>query len=660
MLLNGGRLVLSPENSLLDTDVLKQELYDKQISVLFITTGWFNQLVDTDISVFAKLSAILTGGEKMSEKHVERFRSTYPDIKISNIYGPTENTTFSLSYPINSKVLNMSTPIGRPLNNRTAYILDAAQQLVPVGVVGELYVGGAGVSRGYLNRPELTEERFVPHPFNAGEKIYKTGDLARWLADGSIEYLGRVDDQVKVRGFRIELGEIESVLLQSTLVNQTVVIAKTGDNGYKRLIGYVVPSGTFDRDGILDYLKNRLPEYMVPSLLIELEKLPITTNGKIDKKALPDPDSSDIAVNEYVAPRTVTEQKLADIWKELLDMEQVGVHDNFFESGGNSLLAIHLISVIRKGLTADLAISDIFDYPTIGSLAAVLDQRALAAAVSQRDNRHVLLLNKGQQETPVFFIPGGNGICDGYSVLGEAVQDSGALYGLQMMGIFEGETPLDNIPAIAAQNIIWMKQVQPKGPYRLIGHSLGGQIGYEMTRQLEEKGEQVETLFVLDTHVAPKRTILGNDELFESLVEAFELYKIIGKPHPEWMSTLKAALSKLQPKETIPFVMTFMKEHVKEEKEHLGFVLRMFNMAAHSLFMEYRVEGKIDTALTIVKSAARITDDNDAALGWAPFATDVKTYTAPGDHISMTKEEGASVIARYLKEQLNNLKPHHQ
>jgi len=660
MLLNGGRLVLSPENSLLDTDVLKQELYDKQITVLFITTGWFNQLVDTDISVFAKLSAILTGGEKMSEKHVERCRNAYPHIKISNIYGPTENTTFSLSYPISGKVLNMSTPIGRPLNNRTAYVLDAVQQLVPVGVVGELYVGGAGVSRGYLNRPELTEERFVPHPFRAGEKIYKTGDLARWLADGSIEYLGRVDDQVKVRGFRIEPGEIESVLRQSILVNQAVVIAKTADNGYKRLIGYIVPAGIFDRDGILDYLKNRLPEYMIPSLLIELEKLPITTNGKIDKKALPDPDSSNISVNEYVAPRTGTEQKLADIWKELLDMEKVGIHDNFFESGGNSLLAIHLISVIRKGLTADLAISDIFDYPTIASLAVVLDQRALAAAVSQHDNGHILLLNKGQQETPVFFIPGGNGICDGYSVLGEAVEEMGALYGLQMMGIFDGETPLDNIPAIAAQNIKWMKQVQPKGPYRLIGHSLGGQIGYEMTLQLERNGEQVQTLFILDTHVAPKRTILADDILFESLVEAFELYKIIGKPHPGWMATLKTALSKLQPREIIPFVITFVKEHVKEEKEHLGFVLRMFNMAAHSLFMEYKVEGKINTALTIIKSAARVTDDNDPALGWTPFATNVKTYTAPGDHISMTKEEGAFAIARYLKEQLNDLKPHHQ
>ncbi|WP_343745933.1 non-ribosomal peptide synthase/polyketide synthase [Chitinophaga sp.] len=661
-LLNGGRLVLSPENNLLDTEVLKQELYGKQVTILFITTGWFNQLVDTDVSVFAHLHAILTGGEKMSEKHVVRFRTAYPDIKISNIYGPTENTTFSLSYPIHERGLTVNTPIGMPLNNRTAYILDAALRLVPVGVAGELYVGGDGVARGYLNRPELTAERFIAHPFGKpGDRLYKTGDMARWRADGAVEYLGRQDDQVKVRGFRIELGEVESVLLQYPQVAQTVVIAKAGENGSKRLLGYIVPKGDFERDKLVAWLRERLPDYMVPSYLIPLEKLPMTANGKVDKKALPDPDTIIQSGQAYVAPATATEKALAAFWAEQLKMEKVSVHDNYFEAGGNSLLAIHLIAVIRKQLAGEISISDIFDYPTIAELGNVLDQRAMAKvnAAGQvsgfNGNPHILPLNNGPQASPLFFLPGGNGICEGYTVLGAALEEVGALYGLQMMGIFEGEKPLDNVPAIAAQNIAWMKSVQPEGPYRLIGHSLGGQVAYEMTRQLELLGDKVEALFILDTHVAPKRSALDKDTLYNSLLEAFEVYKIAVKPYPEWVKALKPAIEELEPKAVIPFILEYLKEHVPEEKEHLGFVMRMFDMATHSLFMEYTVAGQADTALTVIRAEERSVADEDDSLGWAPFATRATALTAPGDHISMTKETGAATVATHIKTQLHHI-----
>ncbi|MBC9909503.1 non-ribosomal peptide synthase/polyketide synthase [Chitinophaga varians] len=662
-LLNGGRLVLSPENNLLDTEVLKQELYGKQVTVLFITTGWFNQLVDTDVSVFAHLHAILTGGEKMSEKHVVRFRTAYPDIRISNIYGPTENTTFSLSYPIHEKGLTVNTPIGMPLNNRTAYILDAALQLVPVGVAGELYVGGDGVARGYLNREELTAERFIPHPFSKtpGDRLYKTGDMARWRPNGAVEYLGRQDDQVKVRGFRIELGEVESVLLQYPHVSQTVVIAKAGENGNKRLLGYIVPKGDFERDKLVAWLRERLPDYMMPSYLIPLEKLPMTVNGKVDKKALPDPDTIIQSSQDYVAPATPTEKALADFWKEQLEMERVSIHDNYFEAGGNSLLAIHLIALIRKQLAGEISISDIFDYPTIAELANVLDQRATAKVNAAglvggfHGNPHILPLNNGPQASPLFFLPGGNGICEGYTVLGAALEDVGVLYGLQMMGIFDGEKPLDNVPAIATQNIAWMKSVQPEGPYRLIGHSLGGQVAYEMTRQLEQLGDKVEALFILDTHVAPKRSVLDNDTLYNSLLEAFEVYKIAVKPYPEWVKALKPAIAGLEPKAVIPFVLEYLKEQVPEEKEHLGFVMRMFDMATHSLFMEYTVTGKADTALTVIRAEDRSVTDNDDSLGWAPFGTRAAAMTAPGDHISMTKETGAATVALHIKTQLNHI-----
>ncbi|RBL90135.1 non-ribosomal peptide synthase/polyketide synthase [Chitinophaga flava] len=376
MLLNGGGLVLSAENSLLDSAVFKQELYSKEVTALFITTSWFNQLVDTDVTVFARLSAILVGGEKMSEKHAERFRQAYPNINISNIYGPTENTTFSLSYHINSQGLTASTPIGVPLNNRTAYVLDAAQQLVPVGVAGELYVGGDGLSLGYLDRPELTAEKFVPNPFSEepGARLYRTGDRARWQPDGNIVYLGRMDDQVKIRGFRIEPGEVESVLLASELVTQGVVVVRTDDKGVKRLAAYVVAAGTFDREAILAYLKEKLPEYMVPSLLVPMEKLPVTANGKIDKKALPEPDMTGLSSYTYVAPQSKAGRDMAQIWQDLLGIERVGIYDNFFELGGDSIITIQVVSRARRA-GYKLHPRDLFTHQTIERLEVLMAEQ---------------------------------------------------------------------------------------------------------------------------------------------------------------------------------------------------------------------------------------------------------------------------------------------
>ena len=374
ILLNGGQLILCTENRLLDSKLLKEEIVRRGVTKMWFTSSWFNQLVDTDIGVFEGLETILVGGEKLSEQHIKQMRQLYPLIEIINGYGPTENTTFSLTYKITDTWTSSSIPIGRPLSNRSAYVLDKQRQLVPVGVTGEICIGGAGLARGYLNRKELTEEKFIANPFSreSESRLYKTGDLGRWLPDGNIEYLGRIDDQLKIRGYRIEPGEIENMLQQSELVSQAVVLAREDKEGNKHLVGYVVAEGMFNREAITSYLKAKLPEYMVPALWVQLETLPLTVNGKIDRKALPDPDASGLESSEYVAPRSEVETKLAEIWQELLDVERVGVQDNFFELGGDSLLAIRLISAIRRELVVEMPISDIFEYPTISLLAAQL------------------------------------------------------------------------------------------------------------------------------------------------------------------------------------------------------------------------------------------------------------------------------------------------
>ncbi|WP_222104900.1 non-ribosomal peptide synthetase, partial [Flavobacterium anhuiense] len=367
-LLNGGQLIISAINTLLNSVSLKQLLIERKVNTLWMTASWFHQVVESDLSIFEPLDYLIVGGDIVLFNYTNKLKELYPKLKIINGYGPTENTTFSTTYSID-KIMNKNLPIGKPINNRVAYILNASLDLVPIGVVGELCVGGAGVARGYLNREELTAERFIANPFAAGERIYKTGDLARWLPDGNIEYIGRKDNQVKIRGYRIELGEIENALSLVAGISQCCVLAKEDASGNKRLVGYVVSEEKLDKTYLQDQLKSSLPEYMVPMIWVELDQMPLTSNGKLDRKSLPEPESSDLSTKEYVAPRTEREEQLAAIWQNLLGIEKVGIHDNFFELGGHSLLATRLVSMVRKELSVELSIRDVFEYTSIEALS---------------------------------------------------------------------------------------------------------------------------------------------------------------------------------------------------------------------------------------------------------------------------------------------------
>ena len=338
-----------------------------------------------------RATVINMAGEPVSRRVVEGLDTT--NTVVRNLYGPTEDTTYSTM-----SVLEKGKPItiGKPIWNTQIYILNDNSTLNPVGVAGEICIGGAGLARGYLNRAELTAEKFIKDTFSkeADARLYRTGDLGRWLPDGNIEYMGRIDNQVKIRGYRIELGEIESVLNQSELVQQAVVLAKADASGNKRLVGYAVPQGQFDKQAIQSYLSTKLPEYMIPALWVELESLPLTPNGKIDRKALPDPEITNITT-EYVAPRNETEQVLAGIWQELLGVERIGIYDNFFELGGHSLLAMRVVSAIRRELNTELSIRDLFVQPTIASLGAYLDEQSkgtlLPAIIAAERPEHIPL-----------------------------------------------------------------------------------------------------------------------------------------------------------------------------------------------------------------------------------------------------------------------------
>jgi amino acid adenylation domain-containing protein len=385
-LLHGAKLVVYPAGTP-SLDELGAVLVRSGITTLWLTAALFEQMQATQPQALRGVRQLLAGGDVLP---VGRVKERLADGGlVVNGYGPTENTTFTCCYPMRDvSQVGQSVSIGKPIASTQVYLLDAWMQPVPVGVAGELYTGGDGLAAGYLNRPELTAEKFVPHPFSTepGARLYRTGDLARYLPDGRIEFLGRRDAQVKVRGFRIELGEIESVLAQHTQVRESTVVVREDVPGDKRLVAYVVAKDAEsppDTSALRAWMKERLPEYMVPPAYVVLEAMPLSPNGKVDRKALPEPDGSRSDEAGFEAPRTDTEVKLADIWRSLLGLERVGLRDDFFELGGHSLLATQVVVRIREAFHMELPLRELFDTPTLAALAGRIDASRGTSPVPQ-------------------------------------------------------------------------------------------------------------------------------------------------------------------------------------------------------------------------------------------------------------------------------------
>jgi acyl-coenzyme A synthetase/AMP-(fatty) acid ligase len=352
-----------------------------KVSVLWLTKTLFDNLFYLNENLFKELNYLIVGGEALDKTIVNKLinSSTKPK-HFLNGYGPTESTTFTCTYDLLQSVVADHVPIGKAINNRRVYILDQHRNPVPIGVVGELYIGGRGLSRGYLNSPDLTKERFVDNPFSTEEEkenghrlLYKTGDLVRWLDDGNIEYIGRVDSQVKIRGFRIELGEIEHAMMQIDGIKQVCVLMKereTEIGSSKYLVGYYVCKKSGEPISSLvfqDKLALLLPEYMIPSVFVSMEKFPVTINGKLNRLELPEPDFSNVTM-DYIAPSSEIEKELCAIWQKILGMERVGLSDNFFKIGGNSILAIQLSHQMSKALGSHVKVADVFKLKNINEL----------------------------------------------------------------------------------------------------------------------------------------------------------------------------------------------------------------------------------------------------------------------------------------------------
>jgi amino acid adenylation domain-containing protein len=364
--LNGGILHLESNEVFLDYQKLKEAIISKEVNTMWLTAALYNQLISMDSCMFDKLTHLLVGGEKLSEKHIAMLHDKNKTIRLTNGYGPTECTTFTTTYDIPADCKTL--PIGRPITNTQIYILNG-DKLCGIGIPGELCVAGDGVARGYLNHPELTAEKFVKNPFGEGN-LYRSGDLARWMSDGNIEFLGRIDEQVKVRGFRIELGEIENAIKSIESIKDCAVIAREETSGDKAIYAYVVSEEEMGVPAIRDILGKTLPEYMIPAYMAQIEMIPVTRNGKLDRKALPEIEAK--AEKEYVAPGTEIEEKICCIFGEILGIEKVGVKDNFFESGGHSLRATRLVNRIESETGVRITLKEVFKNQTVESLAELV------------------------------------------------------------------------------------------------------------------------------------------------------------------------------------------------------------------------------------------------------------------------------------------------
>ena len=500
-LLAGARVALVPRAVALDGDSLRQHLEGIGASILQATPASWRLLHQAGWR--GKELRVLCGGEALPMDLAEVFTSE--SAEAWNLYGPTETTVWSTASRL---VRNIPLSIGRPISNTQTYVLDGDLNACPIGVSGELYVGGAGLARGYLGRAGLTGDRFVPSPFGDGERLYRTGDLARWRADGELEYLGRLDHQVKLRGFRIELGEIEAALRVHCSVRDTIVVACEDIPGDKRLVAYVVSTGEgAEASTLRAHLQQSLPEYMVPSAFVLLDALPLTPNGKIDRHALPAPGGDAVVRGEYVAPRTPAEEVLAGIWAQVLKLDRVGVHDNFFELGGHSLLAMRVMARARDAFAVDLPLRTLFEAPSIGELGLIFTQ-----GQDKSSNKQLVLLKKSNSTNaaPIFCIHpvGGSILC--YRDIAHELGANRTIYGIQNLDS-DGSVAEATIETISNSYIERILSIQPHDSIHLLGWSLGGIIAYEMVRQMSARGIKIGKVLIVDSYPSPLLTSVGKN-----------------------------------------------------------------------------------------------------------------------------------------------------
>jgi amino acid adenylation domain-containing protein len=660
-LVTGARLVLARPGGHQDPDYLVQLITQAGITTTHFVPSMLQVFLEAAaVESCTSLRRVICSGEALAAPLAHRFLSRFPQgaaPTLYNLYGPTEAAVEVTAWRCEPECPLAAVPIGRPIANTTTFVLDAYLRPMPVGIPGELFLGGIQIARGYLDRPDLTAEKFIPDPFatpgDAGARLYRTGDQVRRLAGGEIVYLGRLDHQVKVRGFRIELGEIEAALSSLSGVREAVVMMREDLPGDRRLVAYV--TGEAAVDALRQQLRERLPEFMVPAAFVQLAELPLTPNGKVNRRALPAPDRG--PVRAFVGPRTPVEDVLAEIWQDLLGLERVGADDNFFELGGHSLLAVLLMARIEKRLGKVVPIAALFAAPSLESLAAALSESGSQSI--GRQGRSPLVGIKPQGDAPPFFCVhpvGGNVLC--YLDLARHFAPDQPFYALQSPD--PGEAPggsalAASVEEMAARYLRELRRIQKEGPYRLGGWSMGGLVAFEMARQLEGAGHEVELVAIIDTPppAAEPRPPATDEELVAWFAE--DLARLLGH---------NVAIAAMVPEELHGLPVAEKLDRVTQLAHEAGLLPKDFGPAQmRPLFATFAANLQASRAyvrraysgnVTLFLSAQTFAVHGPELLdGWRRTALGgVEASTLPGDHYSLLRRPEVERLAGELTARL--------
>jgi thioesterase domain-containing protein/acyl carrier protein len=665
-LMTGATLVLAGEDTKKDGFSLREELEKHRPTVMQATPTTWQILLFSGWQGDPNLRAI-AGGEAFSKELAGEMMHRCG--KVWNGYGPTETTIYATWQLITEEHLAACpgefAAIGSPIANVTMLVLDKNGQQVPVGVPGELFIGGNGVASGYLNRAELTAEKFETR---CGRQWYRTGDLVRYLPSGEIEFLGRIDDQVKIRGYRVELGEIEETMRQFPGVKQTVVNIFKDGTGSQQLVGYVVENGIPLQEGwegrLKDFLRSKIPGFMVPAAYVKMSELPLNTSLKIERKALPKPDLSNQQNNQFEEPKTLGEKILAAVWCELLGVEKVGLHDDFFELGGHSLTAVQLMSKIQVQTGVKLPLTTLLRHSTLGKLAIQLNGFKLENQSSKLGDKFenppfssLVPIREGGTKPALYLVHGGGLHVLFYQNMVKYMDADQPIYALQARGLNGDEEPLDRIEDMAAHYISEILQQDPDGPYCLAGYSLGGIIAWEMAKQLKAMGKSVLMLSLFDAVAKDEWTNGGSASGFNKKLKKIGYNLSLLMRDPAKALEYKTHVLKMQLEQKKGRLRTAFRNNKTNEIEegYIPYGSKVYDKSIEAY--EKYVLQPLDIEVDLFKAKEQMFYLNDPEYyGWDKFALGgVITHEIGGNHLTLFDEPNGKAVAKAMKHRMKDV-----
>ena len=652
----GASIYIPDEETRSSPPKLLAWLAENKITVCFLPTPLAEAVLELPMPDNLHLRFLLTGGDRLHQVNKESL-----SFKLVNNYGPTENTVVATSDVVEINTKNgISPPIGRPIQNVQIYILDRYLQPVPVGVPGEIFIGGESLARGYRNRPDLTSERFITQSFEGGHKLrlYKTGDQGQYSPDGKINFLDRIDNQVKIRGFRIELGEIEAVLLSYSKIREAVVIVNENQTGNKSLAAYFVPEQkqTVKVNELRDYFKQKLPDYMIPAVFVELDEFPLTPNGKIDRKALPIPASTlSESDRDFVVHRDDLESKLVKIWETILGVQPIGIRDNFFELGGHSLQAVRMFAEVEGTFNKNIPLATLFEAGTIEKLAEILRQDRWTASESS-----IVPIQPNGSKPPFFCIHAAGGNVLFYRDLAKYLGEHQPFYGIQPRRLGGRQLGHKSVEEMAEFYIKEIREIQPHGPYYVGGSSFGGLAAFEIAQQLHQQGEEVGLLALFDTGTPDYPKMLPNTSAVH-----LKIYKFIRK-----IQHHSNSLRAFNTKEKANYIINKLK---KVKKKYRRKTNNTYKKAARKFYIDVKGKDSLPTKyiqlenqiwkvgqqylpkiypgkMTLFRASKQpLGIQPDATLGWEEFvAGGIEIHEVPGHHGSIVAEPYVPILAEKL------------